>query len=168
MHAGKRSALTAAPMLALLAVGGCGGSGRGTSTHVTGPSGTGTRAVPTGGTRSPPVTPTPASTSGTVAGSSAGVTATMHVGTHHPKAGRPWPVRFTVTRGGRDVFASVSYEFLFAGQVVARRSHYIFHGRFSDVVVWPASAVGYQLTLRAVIGAAGATINLDYPVQVTR
>ena len=101
-------------------------------------------------------------------GSASGVVATMHAGTHSPRVGQPWPVRFTVTRGGSGVVASVGYEFLFGGQVVTRRSHYTFRGHFSDIVEWPASAVGYPLTLRTVVRAAGATINLDYPVQVVK
>jgi len=100
-------------------------------------------------------------------GSSRGVTATLQAGTHQPRANHPWPIRFTVTHAGRAVKASVSYEYLFAGQVVARRSHYTFTGRFSDVFIWPPAAVGYPLTFRAVIVSEGATIDLDYPVQVT-
>ena len=61
----------------------------------------------------------------------------------------------------------MSYEYLFGGQVVAHRSHYTFTGHFSDIFKWPSSAVGYPLTFRAVIVSDGATINLDYPVQVT-
>jgi hypothetical protein len=92
----------------------------------------------------------------------------MRVGTHRPRANHPWPVHFTVTRAGSPARASVAYEFLFAGAVVAHRSHYTFTGSFSDIVVWPAMAVGYPLTFRAVIVSDGATIYLDYPVQVTR
>ncbi|MFI4984590.1 MAG: hypothetical protein ACHQAV_01215 [Solirubrobacterales bacterium] len=104
---------------------------------------------------------------GVVTGSAGGVTASLHVGTHHPKVGHSWPIRFTATRAGHAARASVSYEYLFAGQVVAHRSHYTFTGHFSDVFVWPSSAVGYPLTFRAVIVSEGATIDLDYPVQVT-
>lgn len=91
----------------------------------------------------------------------------MHAGTHHPKVNAPWPIYFTVTSGATPVKGSVSYEYLFGGQVVARRSHYTFNGRFSDVFMWPASAVGYPLTFRAVIAHGAVTINLDYAVQVT-
>lgn len=38
---------------------------------------------------------------GVVVGSSGGVTATLHAGTHHPKVEVPWPIRFTVSSGGR-------------------------------------------------------------------
>ncbi len=60
------------------------------------------------------------------------------------------------------------YQFLLASQAVAHRSHDVFSGRFSDVLQWPASAVGYPLTFRAVITSGATTINLDYPVQVHR
>jgi hypothetical protein len=100
-------------------------------------------------------------------GFSGGVTATLHADTHHPKVEAPWPIRFTVSSGGRPARASVSYEYLFGGQVVAHRSHYTFTGHFSDVFKWPASAVGYPLTFRAVIVSGAKTIDLDYPVQVT-
>jgi hypothetical protein len=101
-----------------------------------------------------------------VAASAGGVTATMRGSTHKPKVERPWPLYFTVTRGGRPVKASLSYEYLFGGQVVAHRDHYTFVGHFSDVFKWPPAAVGYPLTFRAVIVAEGARINLEYPVQV--
>ena len=38
----------------------------------------------------------------------------------------------------------------------------------SEVFRSPAAAVGYPLTFRAVIVSEGATIDLDYPVQVIR
>ncbi len=102
-----------------------------------------------------------------VSATAGGVTATMYGSSHTPKVG-PWPLHFTVTADGRAATASVSYEFLFGGTVVARRSHYTFTGSFSDVAQWPATAVGYPLTFRAVITSGRSVINLDYPVQVTR
>lgn len=114
-----------------------------------------------------PSTTSTSATSTIVAGTAGGVTATLHAGTHHPTVNQPWPLHFTVTRAGAAAKASVSYEYLFGGTVVARRSHYTFSGRFSDVFHWPSTAVGYPLTFRAVIVSAGATIDLDYPVQVT-
>jgi hypothetical protein len=106
------------------------------------------------------------SAAGVVTGSAGGVTATLHAGTHHPRVEVPWPIRFTVSSGGRPARASVRYEYLFGGQVVAHRSHYTFAGRFSDIFKWPSSAVGYPLTFRAVIASGGKTIDLDYAVQV--
>lgn len=165
-----------------LALAGCGGSG-GSSTGATARSAstastsasstatpstsTSTTTASTASTSSTTSTPAP-SRAGVVTGSAGGVTATLHAGTHHPRVEAPWPIRFTVLRGGAPVKASVSYEYLFAGQVVARRSHYTFTGHFADVFRWPASAVGYPLTFRAVIVAGGARMDLDYPVQVVR
>jgi hypothetical protein len=123
-----------------------------------------TTSAPSGATVTvAPATPTALLVSATAGG----VTATLHASTHSPAVNRPWPLHFTVTRGGALAKAAVQYEYLFAGQVVARRSHYTFTGHFSDVFRWPATAVGYPLTFRAVIVSHGATINLDYPVRVT-
>jgi hypothetical protein len=92
----------------------------------------------------------------------------MRASSHHPRVNRPWPVSFTVSQAGKPATARVRYEYLFGGQVVARRSNYRFTGRFHDTFIWPPSAVGYPLTFRAVISSASTTLNLDYPVQVTR
>jgi hypothetical protein len=148
----------------VLTLGGCGGSSTKSTQSSTRPQSASSARTP-----QPAVPAVSSSPSGlaTVSASAGGVTASMHAGSHHPKVGRPWPIRFMATRGGHAVKASVSYEYLFAGQVVARRSHYTFTGRFSDIFIWPSSAVGYPLTFRAVIVSGATTINLDYPVQVT-
>lgn len=104
----------------------------------------------------------------TVTGSSKGLTATMKVGTHHPTVGRNWPMKFTAKRAGRGARVTVTYEYLFAGRVVAVRAHHTFTGKFSDALVFPASAVGEPLTFRAAITAGSTTINLDYSVQVVK
>jgi hypothetical protein len=162
----RRNRLLGGLTAALLLLAGCGhsSSGKSAASTSTRPSTGGS----TGGSSSQPGGPSTEVASGTVAGSSGGVTATLHAGTRHPKVGRPWPIRFTVTRSGSPVATSVSYQYLFAGQVVARRSHYTFTGHFSDVFKWPATAVGYPLTFRAVIVSGATTINLDYPVQVRK
>jgi hypothetical protein len=151
-------------LTAVLLLAGCGSSNSRSTQSSSGPS---TRQASTGASTVPrPSVPSSAGAAGAVTGSSGGVTATLHAGTHHPRVQRPWPIRFTVASGGRAARASVSYEYLFAGQVVAHRSHYTFTGHFSDVFEWPAAAVGYQLTFRAVIVSGARTIELDYPVQV--
>jgi hypothetical protein len=104
----------------------------------------------------------------TITGSSGGMTATMHVGTHHPTVGRRWPLTFTASRGGRADRATVTYEYLYNGQVVAVRAHHTFTGHFSDALVFPADAVGHALTFRAAIKDAHASVNLDYAISVVR
>jgi hypothetical protein len=166
MIVSERARLAAVLTVSLLALAECGGSSHSKSAKPSiptpQPAATSTASVPTSTTA-----PSSAGVNGTVSGSSGGLSATMQVSTHRPKVDRPWPVHFIVTRGGHGVKASVSYEFLFGGQVVAHRSHYAFDGRFSDILTWPSSAVGYPLTFRAVIVSGAATINLDYQVQVT-
>lgn len=104
----------------------------------------------------------------TVTGSSRGLSASMHVGTHHPKVGARWPLQFTAKRSGRGVQATVTYEYLYDGQVVAVKAHHTFTGSFSDALVFPAQAVGYPLTFQAVITSGGSTVDLDYAIQVRR
>jgi len=150
-----------------LALAACGSSSNKPTSSSTGSS------AATTSTTSPttPTTPTTTATAGganVVSASREGVTATLHAHTHHPVVERAWPISFLVTRSGRPAHASVMYEYLFDGQVVAHRSHYSFDGSFADVFRWPASAVGYSLTFRAVIVAGGVTLDLDYPVQVVR
>jgi hypothetical protein len=153
----------------VLAVSGCGGSSKKASTQSssTSPSTASTGTSTTRPSTSSLVASASAGSGNAVSASAGGVTASMHGSTHAPKVERPWPIHFTVTRGGHAVKASVSYEYLFGGQVVAHRSHYTFDGHFSDVFKWPSSAVGYPLTFRAVIVSEGVTINLEYPVQVS-
>ena len=165
----RRARLSAVAGAILIILAGCGhssGSGFASTAQSTKAGGSAKRAT------SAPAAGPPASSTSTasdkVTGSSGLLTATMRAGTHKPKVGRSWPVHFRVTRAGAPAKASVGYEFLLAGQVVARRSHYTFTGSFSDIVVWPSQSVGYPLTFRAVIVSEGATIYLDYPVQVTR
>ena len=69
-------------------------------------------------------------------------------------------------QGSQPANATIVYEYLYGGAVVAHRSHYTFTGHFHDTLRWPSSAVGYPLTFRAVVTSGGATVNLDYPVQV--
>ncbi len=159
----KHSRLPTLLTAGLLALSACGGSSGGKSTQS---STTVPPASSSGGLSARSTATASASTANTVTASVGGVSATLYAGTHHPRVNRPWPIRFIVTRAGRGARASVSYEYLFAGQVVARRSHYTFTGHFSDVFLWPSSAVGYPLTFRAVIVSGASTINLDYSVQV--
>ncbi len=177
MSAGGRLLASGVAAAAALLLGGCGGSSNSSSTASTPTSTSASSSDAAAGetTATQPETtatqPSGASTtgpSGTVVASANGVRASMRPASHNPKVERPWPISFTVTRAGRAARASVAYEYLFGGQVVARRSHYTFTGHFSDVFKWPASAVGYPLTFRAVIVSGGVTLDLDYPVQVRK
>jgi len=170
----KRPTLLVMLTAAVLLAGGCGGSStkattsNATATHSS--SASTATSTPSNASSSAHAT-APGATSSTsgpiVTASAGGLTATMHTSGHHPKVNRPWPIHFMVTRGGRPVHASVAYEYLFAGQVVAHRAHDTFTGHFSDVFIWPSASVGYPLTFRAVIVSGATTLNLDYAVQVS-
>ncbi len=164
-----RMSLLGGSIAAMLLVAGCGSSSGSNSTRASTATSTPQATTSTSAASTPSTSTTQATSTaaGLVTSTSGAVTATLHAGTHHPKVNRAWPIRFTVTSAGRPAKASVSYEYLFAGQVVAHRSHYTFTGHFSDIFSWPSSAVGYPLRFRAVIVSEGATVNLDYPVQVT-
>lgn len=161
-----RSRLLIGTVLLCPLAAGCGGGTKGTSSKSTATSAS--TPSTTGRPTTPPAAEGTEVSPGVVRGSADGLTATMHAGTHRPRAGAGWPISFSVTRGGRAARATVSYEYMLAGQVVARRSHYTFRGRFSDVFHWPSSAVGYPLTFRAVVESGAATVDLDYPVRVRR
>lgn len=155
---------------ALLAVSACGGSSGAGSTHPA--TATAPAKAPTSQAGTAPagssVTAVAGPTAHTVSATLAGVRATMTAGTHSPRVNVPWPILITLRSGNRPVRGSGSYEFLFGVAVVAHRSHYTLLGRFTDTILWPASAVGYPLTFRAAIVSEGHTFNLDFPVQVGR
>jgi hypothetical protein len=137
-HARATAAVGA--LLALLVAGGCGGGGKSTSTR----------------------------TAATTAPARVPLTAVLRTGGPHPKVNVDWPITIRVSAGGRPLRASVRYQFLLGGRVVARRSHYTFTGTFHDTITWPASAVGIPLVFRAVVTTSRGRRNLDYPVKVVR
>jgi hypothetical protein len=88
---------------------------------------------------------------------------------HRPVVGAPWPITIRARGpGGEPLRAEVRYQYLFAGSVVARRSHYRFKGIFRDTIRWPARSLGIPLTFRAVVTTPLGTRKLDYPVRVRR
>jgi hypothetical protein len=89
---------------------------------------------------------------------------------HHPRVDKPWPIIITArSHRGRPLSGRVRYEYLYGGQVVARRSNYRFrNGRFRDELTFPGRSVGYRLTFRAVVTTRLGRVNLDYWVEVKR
>jgi hypothetical protein len=146
--------------VAVLALAGCGGS---STRGATGSTARGAAAPPPANA-GPLIVTRP----GFVSTEAGGARATLHAGTHRPRATARWPIVLSASDRGAPADARVEYEFVLAGQVVARRSHYRFHGRFADQLEWPPESVGYPLTFRAAVSVAGVTLNLDYPVQVQR
>jgi hypothetical protein len=157
------AALTALLAAALLSA--CGGSSKSSTTGSTSTTTSSSSSITASTSTSTGVTGTTIAP-GVVSATAGGVSATLHATTHSPKVNVAWPISFTVAKAGAPVQAKVVYEYMFGGAVVAKRSNYTFDGHFHDNFMWPASAVGYPLTFRAVITAGGQTLLLDYPVQV--
>jgi hypothetical protein len=150
---------------ALLALAGCGSSSSPSSSSTAASTPSTTASTPAAGSQSGLASA--AAAAGSIVGTSGPLLATLHATTHQPKVNQAWPIHVAAYENSKPASASISYEYLFGGAVVAHRSHYTFTGHFSDIIRWPASAVGYQLTFRAVVTSGSSVVNLDYPVQVS-
>ena len=106
-----------------------------------------------------------------IKGSSGPLAATLTPSTHTPKINTLMPISVTATLKGKPAHATAAYQFLYGGAVVAptqypyNNKHFSFTGHFSDKLNFPASSLGFTLTLRVVIKAAGHTVNL--PCSIT-
>jgi hypothetical protein len=106
-----------------------------------------------------------------IKGSSGPLAATLAPSTHTPKINTLMPISVTATLNGKPAHATAAYQFLYGGAVVAptqypyNNKHFSFTGHFSDKLNFPASSLGFTLTLRVVIKAAGHTVNL--PCSIT-
>jgi hypothetical protein len=110
------------------------------------------------------------------------LTATFSAGTHHPNCKQKWPVTVTARLNGKPAHASAFYQFMYNGQVVAKRYPYAatprnrhnrlwyFFGRFTDNTFGPfgALSVGQHLVVRAVVKAGRYTAYPSYAVTVVR
>ena len=101
--------------------------------------------------------------------------ARLHATTHHPTAGKRWPIRVTTSTHAR---TAAYYSFLFRGRQVSRqeinpyssapgKKRFHFSGSFRDpTIVWPKKSVGIPLTFRLVLKNRCGTKHLDYAVTV--
>jgi hypothetical protein len=89
---------------------------------------------------------------------------------HAPKANYPWRYTVKVTdAAGHPLSGTVDIEFVFAGQVVGHDTpptHPVTGGRWHDTIEFPARALGFALTFRAVVHTHAGSIILDWPVTV--
>ena len=111
-------------------------------------------------------TSTAATAATVIKGSSGPLVATLTPSTHTPKINTLVPIAVTATLSGKPAHATAAYEFVFGGAVVSTQyprnnKHFSFTGHFSDKLNFPASSLGFTLTLRVVIKAAGHTVNLN-------
>ena len=103
--------------------------------------------------------------------------AKLHAKTHHPKAGKHWPIRVTTSVNVR---TSAYYAFVFRGRVVETREinnksdapgkkRFHFRGSFRDpTIIWPKAAVRIPLTFRVVLRNKCGTKRLNYRVTVRK
>lgn len=158
----------AAMLLTGLLISACGGSSKPSTTSSSSTSATSQTSTATSTTQTTTAITGTMISPGVVRATSGPISATLHATTHKPRVNAAWPISFNATNNGLPARAEVSYEYLFNEAVVAKRSHIRFTGHFSDIFRWPPASVGYPLTFRAVILAAGRTIYLEYPVTVER
>ena len=112
------------------------------------------------------VSPTAAAAAAPIKGSSGPLAAKLVPSTHTPKVNALVPITVTATLRGKPAHATAAYQFVFGGSVVSTQypynnKHFSFTGHFSDKLNFPASSLGFTLTLRVVIKAAGHTVNLN-------
>lgn len=99
--------------------------------------------------------------------SAASFTAHLKAPNHTPTAGRNWPITVTATRGRAKLSGSVRYRFLYNGTVVGRHFGRNFkHGVCHDKLLFPATAVGFPLTLQVVVKTKYGTDYIDWTVNV--
>lgn len=108
------------------------------------------------------------SSSASVAAKRPPFVARLHAPGHHPRADRPWPITITArSYAGKALSGRVRYEYVYGGQVVARRSNYRFrHGRFHDTITWPKTSIGFPLVFRPVVTTSRGVVRLPYSVKV--
>ena len=95
-----------------------------------------------------------------------GFTAHIYVPSHEPRVGNE-SIKVTARRGGQKLSGTVSYRFLFNGQVVSTQKGGSFkHGVYNDTLKWPARAVSHSITLQVVVKTHYGTDYLNWWIRV--
>lgn len=114
----------------------------------------------------------------------AGFVAHLSAPNHRPLALKLWHISVTATtKSGKPLKATASYEFLYAGQVVAKRNPspkspcdesggprpLSFKGKYGDDILWPKRSIGIPLTFRVVVKVKGLGVKkLDWKITVRK
>jgi hypothetical protein len=89
---------------------------------------------------------------------------------HHPVVNKNWPITVTVTDlSGKPIAATLSLNIVtpgFGTYEVDNGKVYHFVGRHHENITFPATAVGFELKLQAVVKAKGQTMILLWPLSV--
>jgi hypothetical protein len=92
-----------------------------------------------------------------------GFTAQLSAPTHRPKAGAPFRIEVTASRGSQRLSGTVRYQFYFDNQIVARKpGGSLTNGVFRDTLTWPASADGHNLWWQVVVTTRYGTEYLNW------
>lgn len=106
----------------------------------------------------------------TAPGSSAQVHATIRGESHHPTVGVHWRYTVTVTdAAGHPLKGTETTHYTFSGAVVGteKPENVSFaDGVYHDTIEFPAAAVGYPLTVQAVVRTSRGTATADWPLVV--
>ena len=109
-----------------------------------------------------------ASTPTATAPAAPAIHATLTAPTHTPKVNAPWHYVVRVTNGaGHPAAAVVHLQALFQGAVVGQIGlHPVSQGVWSETITWPQASVGQALVFQVLATALGATVTINYPLQV--
>ncbi len=98
--------------------------------------------------------------------------ATFSAPSHHPVVNKNWPITVIVTDlSGKRIAATLQMNVLLGSLRVGQIDNgkiYHFVGRHHEIITWPLSAVGHQLTLQAVVKAKGKAKKLLWAVSVAK
>jgi hypothetical protein len=127
---------------------------------------------PTRSSTTTATTPTLLPATGARSVSTGALRAALDAENHTPKVNQPWPYSLRVTNTSRQPMAgTVAVEFLLAGQIVSYDkppTHRITNGLWQSTLKFPATAIGYPLTLRAIAHTSAGSITLDWRITVHR
>jgi hypothetical protein len=103
------------------------------------------------------------------AASAAAFTAHLKAPNHTPIANKKWPITVTATKGRTKLSGSVSYRFLFDGQVVGSRPGRSFkNGVCHDTLLFPGEAEGHAITLQVVVKTRYGTDYINWAVTTKK
>jgi hypothetical protein len=99
---------------------------------------------------------------------------TIAAPTHHPKAGKRWPVTVHVTdTAGKPLPARLTMRILFGGRPVGKVDNgrvYRFVGtwreRKGNEITWPAASRGEPLEFEAIVTAQHTTVRRTWAIEV--
>lgn len=95
-----------------------------------------------------------------------GFTAHLRISTHEPKVGLQ-PITVTAVRGSQKLSGTVSYQFLYQGQLVkSEPGGHFTNGVYRDKLDWPKAAIGRTISLHVIVRTRFGTDVLPWWIKV--